>query len=1513
MAKSPAEQTMVSRSPCPRGVRTREKLRFQREIGEGRGLGASLSINWLLFAALLATVSSEGRAADTLASKPPSALTLQVSFGDKCRPTVGPEADTVAEERIAYAEEEKRSFARIKEEKQRRGQDPVPVVASWRAQKLVSNAQGAVSFWFRLRQRDLKDRSVPAILRLANTGGGEWTVGLKETAYAPSEKKVEPPTEVRTDTPPGELSAREFEPPEPEEKLPVEGAEEPVATIHCRIELRPFPEAAIQRSFGAWFHTPDKHQWHHLLWTWRSVHHAIYIDGRCCGGASALHTLSRLAPIKNADARLELLAADMDIADLRIQDRSLEPEQAGLAAKARVSEYVPAPPPLRVWADWAFATGRSVVYVDVAGLEGVDRVELSCADEKGGKSLRSESARHFPSGLAEMVVPVTQPAPFPPGTYRYDAAAFDKDGRELARARTEPWTTEKKDWIWFGFTGGLPEVRKTKIIPPFTPLRVVGDKVSTVTVDHVVDRTGLFKSVAAGEELLSGPVTLDVYVEGRRLPFEAGPGLEGIRNMEDSASWAAETASEAGHRLVVDGYMEYDGVTRFDLALRPKRALAVDRVELRIPYRVELFKVCGLAHAGLPFWFHAISRRKDGTWYTYRVNWGGIRNDRPRRADVLFDSNDLPLGLFPPPWRTPYAPYMHIGNFHRGLSWFVDNDRGWVHDPGKVPAMEFVASGDNAFLRLNLVARPVELTEPLDIRFYLLANPFKPLPKDWQTWTIGDYTQRNEVSRRTQHRFWWHWNEYAKSFRPYPGEGTPGTKETVKKDAANGPDTGTYEDWIGRFKGDGIYHTPFINFGTPGGIPLWDEQTMVLPFTWKLHNNRAVQDYMCYWLERCAREIGIKGVYIDEPYCEPYSYNVLAGDAAYIRDDGTRSIGFRYMEGRDYIRRLKQIFTDLGIDHSLWIHTTNYKALPVFTFGDISMDGEHPQIWVPEFDDYHRFYNHIMSRGYIAGHSTGLVGTMMYHGNTDIKSGDTFQRNHYKNRGYLAVTLPFGVLPMLMGMRVEYDRIQNIRAAFGIFDDGLEQLDLHEETLWMPGTVFTPSPRGVSGVRNPSRNRALLYVCGFAPGPPPRIEVEGGFKTLSLGKPHNHAWNAENGVSLAVDGKLVLDLLPDDFGAIWVEGRDEPQRPRPDGVILGVSFDAGTEPDYGGGLMPVTLSNGGTEPQLADGRNGKALLVSCARKAVGYPVVPSWIRGTVQFDLRAAAPRTGSLVLLQLKHHLDLSLAIARSKEGLGLILETLEVPLTEKLGSGTYANGTPEGERRRLFAPIAEDSLADWHRVVLTWQCGQYVLYWDGRKIGEISAPAGPRLRDDRAPAAGVWIGDGSQPDSETKTEASIDSLLAYDWAFAHTDAQQSCKTEAMKPLSRRPPRREFDAWYWAKDMKNLTVVVNFRDLLDASPVSLVRLALADKKAPEKPLAKVETVPWQGIAWGRLSAQRPPEVGDVAKLVREDTGEAATSDEEPEKLWLLRIELCQQKEKETTIVASKELEIPLNQFDVEK
>ncbi|HPD15558.1 MAG TPA: DUF6067 family protein [Planctomycetota bacterium] len=1322
--------------------------------------------------------------------------------------------------------------------------------AVWKAGDILNNAQGAVCFRIRIPKQDKPPQQPFPLMSLSGTQAGEWTLLVNEAPEPKPSGKPKPPDQL----------------PEPvagplDDGGAVGGASvprdlddkekrDPVSQFTCEVRTRIFAEGNIAGKTAATAKVFEWGQWHHVVWTWRSVHHFIYIDGKLRGTSLQV---SRMQPIASAEAFFRVLLGKAELADLRLYKRALDPPDAVALSAARPDRHLPPFPALRVWADWGPATGRAVVYLDAADPSFAE-CEFQCVEAKSGRVLHRWPMHDFPSGLGERSVALTEPHQIPAGAYRFEAVALNGDAKPVARAQSADWTCRDAALPWLGTRVGLPD--KPALLPPYTAVEAKGDSVRTLLRDQTIDRTGLPKSIlAGGAELLAAPMRLEALVGGKPVTFSDGPGLRGAVSKGAFAVTWATTRTPEGHELTVEGRTEFDGLTTFDVVLVPAGTPIVDRVGLVIPFRPEVMQHFHCVASGFINRFMAVEKDREGRFRARNICWDTYSPKEPKRREgVIYDADDVHHMAEVDRFR--FVPFVHVGNNQRGLAWFAENDQGWVHDPGKVPPMEIVATEKEMALRLNIVAKPTTITEKesLSFRFYLLANPFKPMPKDWRSWVVGDYRKDTEFAKKAPYRFWWHWNEYAKSFVPYPG-GVQGK---------------TYQDWVGKFKGDDLIHCPFINFGVPAdsglyGPPFFDEMA-VLPYSWKLHNSRPHQDYVAYWLDKCAKEIGIKGVYVDEPYCEPYSYNVLASDAPYIRADGTRAVGYRWLEARDYFRRIKQTFHDLGLPHSLWVHTTNYKVSPALTFVDISMDGEHPMIWVPSFQDCHVFYNAERSRGYISGIPFGWVGTQMFHGNTEPKA---FPGLWVKSRTYLAVTLPNQVLPQTCGIPDELDRIHNLWSWFGIGEEGVDEWP--DAGQGRPAHSIQPEGAQLAGVANRKKGQALLYAT--APWKGSRIELPDGFKGLDLGKPHIHAWNAETGASLVVDGKTLADLsMPNDVAVVVARGAGTPQASRSEGMLLGVSFDNGIEPDFGGGMLPASG---------AGDVSGKALALGFDKPAVGYPVVPSWVQGSVGFDLTVRSVSRTPLRLLALQHHLDLTLSAAQSGEERGLLLVANEVVPQEKL---PYQSGKLPTQKREAFVrvPIGERG-----RVALVWRSGQYDLYWSGKRLGGISAPAAPRLRDAVAPAFGIWIGDGSG--TKEQAEAVVDSLLVYDWALRPEDL---AGRGPMVP-AKRPPRGEgFDIRAWGEKLGELAVGIHLAEFKDWEKVTSVKFTVFDAKAPAAPLGTAELTPWLGTGATRLTLAVPKAPGPA---LGEPKGGDALTDLELERDLIIQADLFHNKDLLTT------------------
>ena len=1412
-------------------------------------------------------------------AEPGEALSLHLNFSEGLKSQVGPAARNTPPATFKVGKTDDRVSATARDDAESL------VVADWPALKLFSNAQGAISFWAKttLKQPEEKPSFIP-VARLSDTAGGSFLISFHEGMPSPKMNANVAGDDELPELGQQALSLKEETTKPDKEDLvdELENAKKPIGSFQCRMESELFSFGMPGPGLGSIpvFET-SKEQWHHVVVSWRSVHCEIYIDGKKRGGDK---WLSRMQPFTSKEARLELyVSPNSQIADLRVYKRAFGAELAAALAKANTEEYLPPLPQARVWVDWGRLTGRAVVFVDAGSLPATS-AELKCMEAKTGRVMGKHTLEGIPNGLGEAALAVMDRQHFPDGEYRFEATLLDKAGNEIIQATSESWRADPLDDNYKKFIGSRAGLdKKVEIIPPFTAIEIEGDVVKTVLRDHTLHPTGFFKSIlahnsaepdGASEELLDGPVRLYIHSDGEPISFEAGERSLKTTNRQTEADWTATTTNPQGHTLQVHGHVEYDGVTRFEVTFSPSQVLEIDSVELRIPIRHEVLKLMHSVGSGFIHRFLKVWDDGQGKYLSSQLSWSHGGASKPHRSDgVIFDAY-FNHNLDDNPWK--FASFLHVGNYYRGLSWFADNDQGWVHDRENVPNMEVVARGNERYIRLNIVAKKTQLSAPLKFRFYLLANPFKPMPKDWRSWMIGDY--KGPLSK-SKHRFWWHWGEYASGFRPYPG----------------GELAGKYEDWLGRFKNDETVHAPFINFGTPGGSGMFIEEGKVLPYSWKTHNNRPVNDYIAYWMDRCVREIGIKGVYVDEPYSEPNSWNVLAGDAPYIAPDGTRRPGTRWMEGRQYFRRLKQVFADHHIPQSVWVHTSHWKGMPYFTFIDISMDGEFPSIWVKSFDDYHIFYPHPeFQRGYESGIPYGFVGSQMLNANFNPR---TFPQNWKSSRTYLAITLPFSVVAQNTNIPDELYRIHEIYNAFDIYDEDLGELPYFDRGSWLPETTIN-SDLHLGGTINRKRHEALLFA--MSKGDELHHAIGGGFKTLLLGKTHNHAWNAETGVSLSVDNETYIEQqFISDVTSVLVRGADTPQKSRPKGVLMGVSFDAGFEPDFGAGIVPPTIRRAAESPANSSSKGTEVLAINAGSSAAGYPVVPSWVEGSVEFDLKIERVEAKPIRLISLKHHLDTELSAVSTREGHGLRLVTRELPPATDTN---YASGKldPLETTLNVNFPVSNS----WTRIAMTWRAGQYKLYINGKLAGQLSAPAAPRLRSAKAMVPGIWVGDTN---ATGRASATLDSLLVYEWALDKESVAAYKSRAALQPAPIPESSTSFPVWLWGKEGQSPTefsYAVHFHRLPDWQQVHTVSFQLFKKTDMKNPIAKERASPWLGTALTHLTptqaAMDLTKAGNLSLLGEEDEDPAGVDAEDGG--YFLQIDLLQRDGKTEKALVSRRI-----------
>jgi hypothetical protein len=264
----------------------------------------------------------------------------------------------------------------------------------------------------------------------------------------------------------------------------------------------------------------------------------------------------------------------------------------------------------------------------------------------------------------------------------------------------------RRRFIWENNTLGITNA----VYPPFTPLAITGREVHMVGRVYTMNGFGLWDHVVTlGRDILAAPM---------RLRFITSDG-EGAWDRIDGA-WVTTEPNEAVYRAEATSAavvaktratLDVDGSMKVEMDLLPGAHPAEIRfLWLEIPLR----------NAEVPL-MHTIG---DGL----RQNYSG---GTPAGEGHVWDGSRCARSAA---WRNDFVPYIWLGGEERGLSWFGENDRGWITKKGKskTPTHTLVRDGNTVHVKVYFINQPATLMEAHHLVFGLQASPTKPMPADWR-------------------------------------------------------------------------------------------------------------------------------------------------------------------------------------------------------------------------------------------------------------------------------------------------------------------------------------------------------------------------------------------------------------------------------------------------------------------------------------------------------------------------------------------------------------------------------------------------------------------------------------------------------------------------------------------------------------------------------------------------------------------------------------------------------------
>ena len=309
---------------------------------------------------------------------------------------------------------------------------------------------------------------------------------------------------------------------------------------------------------------------------------------------------------------------------------------------------------MRILAELLDADGEQVLDRAQAGAAPANRRTTLCLSTEGllGQAVSVRTRMLAPDGgaLTEVTIPVQLPAA--PEWYPNDIGATDE---VLPR--------------WDAIRVSRVECRASEDQAP-----VECDAAEVVLRTYTFGASGLpVQIVSRGEKLLGAPIEL--MLGGKTLTWTKRL----IEQTPGKVTWSA-TAQRGELGLTVQTTLEFDGMVRYDLELRPAGTTALDALELSIPYRAAV-NVDGLqTHAG-------------------------------------------------------FKPTAQLGDYERGLYWFCESARGWTF--GDAPAIEQTLRDGVIDWRIRFVSgHGRTLTKPMTLTWGLQALPVRELDNSYQ------YTER---------------------------------------------------------------------------------------------------------------------------------------------------------------------------------------------------------------------------------------------------------------------------------------------------------------------------------------------------------------------------------------------------------------------------------------------------------------------------------------------------------------------------------------------------------------------------------------------------------------------------------------------------------------------------------------------------------------------------------------------------------------------------------------------------
>jgi len=503
-----------------------------------------------------------------------------------------------------------------------------------------------------------------------------------------------------------------------------------------------------------------------------------------------------------------------------------------------------------------------------------------------------------------------------PGKYVVDACLFDQKGEKVAGKSFEfrKWDTP----IWLKERKGIEALSSAWVPAPWSPITEGNGIVSTWGRKYMLSKGSLIKQLISQElELLSSEVKIKYLKDGKEHTINTS--APEFPSRDRGRIEAVQNGGSPHFSMNVKQQIEFDGMDRLELAIKPCGKITVSKLWLEIP-----LKNCNYMYTtGMGYWATGLIRDQE-----------------------LMNPTSI--------W---------LGSDNAGLLVFMENYKGWLINSSK-PRIVIKRHDTSIILSLLLVNEPSDVEQPLDIVLGLQASPVKPFfaglrnirPSGWSWspppvnlwmtapahWSASYFkpASRNEgiLDAMTDYV-----KKYNQKVYPYCAPTAVSLYNMTSRDTPFMPTGRLPPEACLNEKNEANkieeywYFAEDWNTAPAYSFPA-DTNGRETAQAAKCSFRSSWSDYYAYSIHKILKDSKINGFYFDVPM----DLNVQYDERAYYTKDGNLEGTADIFACRDFYKRLYFLFDTMrGEKEKPYILGHGVPAmLPVCSFWDIAFHGE---------------------------------------------------------------------------------------------------------------------------------------------------------------------------------------------------------------------------------------------------------------------------------------------------------------------------------------------------------------------------------------------------------------------------------------------------------------------------------------------------------------------------------------------------------------------------------------------